>query len=68
MAEGKLYGFGVYDRITGNPVEYADHYLITPDGYLLKAYYAGEGRLDYKIIQPEGKLLVQYGSGDVEVY
>lgn len=66
--EGKLYGFGVYDRITGEPVEYADHYLITPEGVLLKTYYAGAGKLEYKAIEPEGKLLVQYGAGDVEVY
>lgn len=68
MIEGKLYGFTVYDRITGDPVEHADHYLITPDGFLLKSYYAGDSRLEYKVVEPEGKLIVQYGSGDTEVY
>ena len=66
--DGTLYGFTVYDRIHGEPVEYADHYMITPDGYLLKTYRNGRNRLQYEIIRAEGKLLIQHGNGDTEIY
>lgn len=63
-----LYGFGVYSRATGNPVEFMEYYMITPDGKLLRTHYAGEDRVTYDVVPAEGKLLVQYGAGDIEVY
>lgn len=58
-----LYGFGVYDRMTGDPV--VGDFMISMRGCLME-YSEGSGK--YIPVPQDKKLIVQYGSGKMEVW